>query len=256
MKEDSIKILGEPLSYYGIEEFSPAKIASFWKKQQKKINAAFLKQGVFLLDPEATYIGPEVKIGEGTVVYPNTHIYGKTFIGKDNLIGPNCYLENVRIGNGNEIQFSHIVDTEIGNETRLGPYFRSRGGAKIEDGVKIGNFNEIKNAKMGKESRMAHLSYLGDVDLGEDVNIGAGTITANYDGFSKHHSSIGNRAFIGSGTTIVSPVEIGDNAFIAAGSTVSQSVPAHAMAIARERQTNKAGYGDLLMQKAKDRKGK
>ncbi len=256
MKKSPIEILGEPLSYYGLEGLPAPKAAAFLKKTKKRINASLLKQGVYLLDPETTYIGPKVRIGEGTVIYPNTHIYGETSIGKGNVIGPNCYLEECRIGDGNKIQLSHIVDTEIGNATQLGPYFRSRGGAKIEDGVKIGNFNEIKNAAIGKESRMAHLSYLGDVDVGEDVNVGAGTITANYDGASKFHSSIGDRAFIGSGSTIVSPVSIGNDAFLAAGSTITEDVPPHAMAIAREHQTNKEGYGDLLRQRAKDKKGK
>ena len=222
---------------------------------QRRINKAWMLSGVSIEDPDTTYISPDSSIGQDCVIRPNTYILGGTSIGRDNVIGPSTYLERVKANNGNVIEWSHLVDTVIGSNTTLGPYLRTRKNAVIADKAHIGNFNELKNVSFGEGSKCAHLSYLGDASIGSDVNIGCGTIIANYDGVNKFSSNIGDGTFIGSGTTIISPVKIGEQAFTAAGSTINKDVPAHAMAIARERQTNKEGYSDVLHEKAKRLKG-
>jgi bifunctional UDP-N-acetylglucosamine pyrophosphorylase/glucosamine-1-phosphate N-acetyltransferase len=166
------------------------------------------------------------------------------------VIGPNCYFENVTVGSGNEIIYCHLVDTTVGNATTLGPYLRTRKGVVIHDKAHIGNFNELKNVDFGEGSKCAHLSYLGDANIGTGVNIGCGTIIANYDGVNKFHSDIGDNAFVGSGSTIISPVKVGDGAFIAAGSTINRDIAPNDMAIARARQENKTGYAKTLHEKA------
>jgi bifunctional UDP-N-acetylglucosamine pyrophosphorylase/glucosamine-1-phosphate N-acetyltransferase len=223
---------------------------------QRRINKALMVSGVTIEDPESTYIAPNVKIGQDTVIRPGTFLSGATVIGEGNIIGPNCYFENVIVGNDNEIIYSHLTDTTIGNATTLGPYLRTRKGVSIGDKAHIGNFNELKNVSFGEGSKAAHLSYLGDSTIGKAVNIGCGTIIANYDGVNKFRSTIGDNAFIGSGTTIISPIDVGESAFTAAGSTINKSVPPHDMAIARQRQENKPGYADVLHAKALAKKAK
>lgn len=217
---------------------------------QQRINKAFLLSGVSIDDPDTTYIGPDVKIGQDTVIRAGTYLMGNTTIGLENVIGPNCYIENCQIGDYNEIIYSHLTDTTVGNKTTLGPYMRARKNTVLKDGAHVGNFMELKNVEFGVGSKAAHLSYLGDATIGDGVNIGCGTIIANYDGVNKFHSEIGNNVFVGSGSTLISPVHLGDNAFVAAGSTLNKDVPAHAMAIARARQENKEGYSDVLHEKA------
>ncbi len=221
-----------------------------------RINEGLMLSGVTIIDPKNTYIGPKVKIGADTVIYPGTHIYGDTVIGEGNTIGPDTYLSNLKIGDRNKVIYSHIVDSEIRNDAHVGPYFRARKGALIMDHAHIGNFNEVKNSTFGEASKCAHLSYIGDSNIGKDVNIGCGTIIANYDGVNKFHSEIKDHAFIGSGTLIISPVTVGESAMTAGGSTITNDVPGHAMAIARERQTNKEGFADTFKQKALDKKNK
>jgi bifunctional UDP-N-acetylglucosamine pyrophosphorylase/glucosamine-1-phosphate N-acetyltransferase len=223
---------------------------------QLRINKGLMISGVTIEDPESTYVAPGVKIGQDTVLRPGTFLMGKTVIGEGNTIGPNCYFENVVVGNGNEIIYSHLVDTTIGDATSLGPYLRTRKGVVIHNKAHIGNFNELKNVEFGEGSKAAHLSYLGDAHIGSGVNIGCGTIIANYDGVNKFHSDIGDNAFVGSGSTIISPVKVGAGSFIAAGSTINKDVNPSDMAIARARQENKSGYAIVLHEKALAKKNK
>jgi bifunctional UDP-N-acetylglucosamine pyrophosphorylase/glucosamine-1-phosphate N-acetyltransferase len=232
----------------GINDRYQLSIAA--KILQQRINKAFLLSGVSIDDPDTTYIGPDVKIGQDTVIRAGTYLMGNTTIGLENVIGPNCYIENCEIGDYNEIIYSHLTDTKVGNKTTLGPYMRARKNVVLKDGAHVGNFMELKNVEFGVGSKAAHLSYLGDATIGDGVNIGCGTIIANYDGVNKFHTEIGNNVFVGSGSTLISPVHLGDDAFVAAGSTLNKDVPAHAMAIARARQENKAGYSDVLHEKA------
>ena len=232
----------------GINDRYQLSIAA--KILQQRINKAFLLSGVSIDDPDTTYIGPDVKIGQDTVIRAGTYLMGNTTIGLENVIGPNCYIENCEIGDYNEIIYSHLTDTKVGNKTTLGPYMRARKNVVLKDGAHVGNFMELKNVEFGVGSKAAHLSYLGDATIGDGVNIGCGTIIANYDGVNKFHTEIGNNVFVGSGSTLISPVHLGFDAFVAAGSTLNKDVPAHAMAIARARQENKAGYSDVLHEKA------
>lgn len=226
------------------------------KSLRARINAQWMRFGVTFEDPDTAYIGPEVKLGRDTVIRPGVHIYGPSVVGRDNVIGPDCYFDNVRIGDHNKIQYCHFADTIVDDDTDLGPYFRTRKGVHIHSKAHIGNFNELKNTEFGEGSKCAHLSYLGDASIGENVNVGCGTIIANYDGVNKFHSDIGDNAFIGSGSTLISPVHVGKNAFIAAGSTVNKDVPEDDMAIARARQENKPGYAKVLKEKALAKKKK
>lgn len=240
--------VSDPNETLGINDRYQLSVAS--KIIQRRINKALMLSGVSIEDIDTVYVSPKAKVGQDTILMPGTFVMGNTVIGTGNLIGPNTYLENDVIGNNNQILYSHLTDTKVGNATTLGPYMRSRKNAIIKDKAHIGNFMELKNVEFGEGSKSAHLSYLGDSKIGDNVNIGCGTIIANYDGVNKFHSEIGDNAFIGSGSTIISPVKIGENAFVAAGSTLNEDVPAHAMAIARQRQTNKDGYSDVLHQKA------
>ena len=219
-----------------------------------RINKALMLSGVSIEDPDTVYVSPNSVIGQDTVIRPNTHILDHSKVGSGNVIGPNAYIERTEIGDDNIVDSCHLTDVKVGNKTTLGPYFRARKGAVIRDGARIGNFNELKNVDFGEGSKCAHLSYLGDASIGKEVNIGCGSIIANYDGVNKFSSSVGDHAFIGSGTILISPVNVGEYGFTAAGSTVNRDVEPHAMAIARSRQENKEGYADVFRVKALSKK--
>lgn len=221
---------------------------------RERINAKHMLSGVTIEDPNTTYIGPDVVIAPDTIIKPNTSLLGISQIGERNEIGPNSYLENVVIGDDNKIIMSHIVDSSISSNNNVGPFARLRGHTKIENNVRVGNFVEIKNAHLRDGAKSAHLTYLGDADVGEKTNIGCGTIIANYDGYNKTHTSIGNSVFVGSGSIIISPITIEDDAFVAAGTVVTRDVKKDELAIARARQDNKAGYSHIIKNKAKAKK--
>ena len=226
------------------------------KALQRRINREWMLQGVTFEDPDTAYIGANVYLGRDTVIKPNVHIVGESRIGMDNVIGPDTYLDNVPIGQRNHIYYAHLSDPVVDNDADLGPYVRTRKGAHIRNKAHIGCFNELKNADFGEGSKCAHLSYLGDATIGKGVNVGCGTIIANYDGVNKFHSDIDDNVFLGSGTTIISPVHVGKDAFIAAGSTINKDIPEADMAIARARQENKSGYAKVLKEKALAKKKK
>lgn len=215
-------------------------------KKIKKIKIRkFQDKGFTILDPRNTYIGSEVQIGKGSIIYPNTFLKGKIKIGPGNTLGPNLYLEGkVTIGSSNIITYSHITNSKIGNNNQVGPYARLRDNTRIMNNTKIGNFVEVKNSKIGDRTQVAHLSYIGDADIGRGVNIGAGTITANYDSRTgkKNKTVIKDRASTGSNSVLVAPVIIGEGAMVAAGSVVTKNVPRGALAITRPRQENKLNW--------------
>ncbi|MEK6224080.1 MAG: bifunctional UDP-N-acetylglucosamine diphosphorylase/glucosamine-1-phosphate N-acetyltransferase GlmU, partial [Thermodesulfobacteriales bacterium] len=203
-----------------------------------RTNESLMRSGVTLIDPETTYISPKVKIGRDTTIYPNTHIYGETQIGRNCIIGPSTWIDDSKLGNGTTIKSScYISSAVIRNNVTIGPFAHIRPEAEIMDGAKIGNFVEIKKSKIGRGSKVSHLSYVGDATLGKDVNIGAGTITCNYDGINKHKTTIEDNVFIGSDTMLVAPIRIGKGATTGAGSTISKDVPSDSLAIGRARQT-------------------
>lgn len=220
------------------------------KIKQKEINKKLMLEGVTIVDSDNTYIGPYVQIGPDTIVEPNSYIYGETVIGERNIIGPNTYLKDVNIGNDSVVEMSYITESTIHNKVHVGPFARMRTGAIVDDEAKIGNFVELKNVHFHKGVKSAHLSYLGDVEIGEKTNVGCGVIFANYDGVNKFKSNVGKNVFIGSNSTIISPVEIADDSFIAAGSTINKNINKNELAIARCRQENKPEYAAKLRQKA------
>ncbi len=205
---------------------------------KKRINHKLMLSGVSIEDPFTTFISPDVEIGKDTVICPNTTILGKCVIGTSNEIGPNTYLKDVKIGNDNKILSSWLTDSTIGNNNEIGPFTKMRAGTVLENNCRVGNFVELKDAHFHNGVKCAHLSYLGDSEVGEKTNIGCGTITANYDGFNKTRTSIGHDCFIGSGTIIVAPNTVEDCSFTAAGSTITNIVKTDDMAIARARQVN------------------
>src|SRR3989338_9344099 len=207
-----------------------------------KINKKFQIKGITILDPRNTYIGPMVKLAKGNVIYPNTFLAGKIKIGLRNTLGPNLHIEgNVIIGSGNTVSYSHISNSKIGNNNQIGPYARLRDNTVLKNHIKIGNFVEIKNSKIDDHTQIAHLSYIGDAVLSKNVNIGAGTITANYNSVTrkKSRTTIKSRASTGSNSVLVAPVTIGEGALVAAGSVITKNVPKNALAITRTKQENK-----------------
>lgn len=203
-----------------------------------RTNEKLMHSGVTFIDPETTYVSPRVKIGHDTTIYPNTHIYGNTQIGRNCVIGPSTWIEDSKLGNGITIKSScYISSAAIKNEVTIGPFAHIRPEAEIMDGAKIGNFVEIKKSKIGQGSKVPHLSYVGDATLGRGVNIGAGSITCNYDGFSKHNTILEDDVFIGSDTMLVAPIKVGKGSTTGAGSTITKDVPRDSLALGRARQT-------------------
>lgn len=186
-----------------------------------------MRAGVTIVDPKTTYLEPELTIGSDTVIYPNTSISRLSRVGERSTIGPNVRLSNANIGDRCEVRESVVIDSTIGNGTQVGPYAHLRGETILGDGVRVGNFVEIKNSKLDTGAKASHLSYIGDAAVGEDANIGAGTITCNFDGKTKNRTRIGKRTMIGSNSSLVAPVDIGDDALTGAGSVVTKDVPDH-----------------------------
>ena len=213
---------------------------------RNRINTKHMLAGVTLVDPTNTYIAPNAVIGRDTTIYPNVTIKSNTIIGEDCQIKPNSYLENVQIGNGVKVISSTISDSKIGDYTSVGPYSHIRNNCELGKNVRVGNFVELKNTTYGDGSKTAHLSYLGDTEVGSNTNIGCGTITVNYDGKNKYKTKIGSDAFIGCNSNLIAPLEIGDGAVVAAGTTVTEDAPDDTLVIARVKQENKMGYAKKM----------
>jgi bifunctional UDP-N-acetylglucosamine pyrophosphorylase / glucosamine-1-phosphate N-acetyltransferase len=207
-----------------------------------RINDAHMAAGVTLLDPSATYIDVEARIGPDTTVYPNTFIEGATTIGAGCSIGPSARIVDATIGDRSEVTFSVIADSTVGRDAHVGPFARLRDGVVLADGATIGNFVEAKATRLGRGSKAKHLTYLGDAEIGDDVNVGAGTVTVNYDGYRKHQTRIEDGASIGSDTMLVAPIEIGRGATTGAGSVITKDVPPGALAVERGEQRTVPGY--------------
>ncbi|PWM64120.1 MAG: UDP-N-acetylglucosamine diphosphorylase [Eubacteriales Family XIII. Incertae Sedis bacterium] len=216
-----------------------------YKKTEEKrlaVNIAHLERGVKFIDINTAYIDEEAVIGAGTVIYPCVVIEGKSVIGKDCVIGQNSKIKDSKIGDGTDIMSSVITESAVGERTHIGPFAYLRPGSKIGNDCKVGDFVEIKNSSFGDGTKASHLAYIGDSDVGAGVNIGCGVVFVNYDGRDKHRSNVGDGAFIGCNTNLVSPVNVEEKAYIAAGSTITQDVPSGALAIAREKQRNLEGW--------------
>jgi len=192
---------------------------------RRRVNEDLMNSGVTILDPATTTIHPTVRVGRDTVIHPNTCLYGETHIGENCVVGPNTVIEDCTIGSYCTIIASVLEQAIMEDHVEIGPFGHLRKGAYLEEGVHMGNFGEVKNSRLRQGTKMGHFSYIGDADIGEETNIGAGTITANYDGVHKHKTVTGKRVFIGSDTMLVAPVELGDDARTAAGSVVTHDVP-------------------------------
>ena len=199
----------------------------------------FKDNGVIFVDERAVWIDDTVKIGKGTIIEPNVYLKGDTVIGENAIIGFCTEIVNSKIGDNVDIKHSVITDSEIGEGTTVGPFAYVRPNCKVGKKVKIGDFVEIKNSNIDDGTKLAHLTYVGDADVGKNINFGCGTVVVNYDGKNKHRTVIEDNAFIGCNTNLVSPVKVGKNAFTAAGSTITEDVPENSLAIARNRQTVK-----------------
>lgn len=207
-----------------------------------RINEMHLKNGVTIMDPNNTYIGPNVTIEQDVVVYPGTMLMGNTHVETNAIIGPNTEIENCTIGQGTVIKQSVLKDSTIGKEVNVGPFAHIRPETTVGNEVRVGNFVELKKSVIGDNTKVPHLSYIGDANFGENINIGCGTITVNYDGKDKHVTTIEDNSFIGCNSNLVAPVTIKRGSYVAAGSTITDNVPEESLAIARSRQTNKEGY--------------
>jgi bifunctional UDP-N-acetylglucosamine pyrophosphorylase/glucosamine-1-phosphate N-acetyltransferase len=220
-----------------------------------RINSNHQMNGVTLIDAENTYIDANVIIGADTIVYPGSVLRGQTSIGSDCTIGPATELIDTVIGNGSTIRQTVAEGAEVGEECNVGPFAFLRPGTKLGKHVKIGDFVEIKNTVIGENSKVPHLSYVGDAIVGSNVNIGCGAITANYDGYNKSKTEIGDNVFVGSNANLIAPIKIGSGAYIVAGSTITHNVADNDLAIARERQVNKPGYAEKIRARARAKKG-
>jgi bifunctional UDP-N-acetylglucosamine pyrophosphorylase/glucosamine-1-phosphate N-acetyltransferase len=220
------------------------ELATVRQMARRQIAERLMLQGVDLVDPSSTVIDVGVEIGEDTVIEPFSVLSGSTVIGPGCRIGPGATLADVRVGCEATVLRSHLADCEVGDGASVGPFTHIRPGTVVGRGAKVGAFVELKNATIGEGAKVPHLSYVGDADVGAEANLGAGTITANYDGSSKHRTVFGERVHGGVHVSYVAPVEVGDDVWTAAGTVVTENVPDGSLAIGRERQVNKEGYDD------------
>ncbi|MFB7159020.1 MULTISPECIES: bifunctional UDP-N-acetylglucosamine diphosphorylase/glucosamine-1-phosphate N-acetyltransferase GlmU [unclassified Lysinibacillus] len=214
-----------------------------------RINEKHMRNGVTIINSEATYISAEAMIGRDTVIQPGSIIEGTTVIGEDCIIGPNTQIIDSRIGDRTTVHSSVVRESAVAEDTAIGPFANIRPLSDIGSHVKIGNFVEVKKSKLGNDTKVSHLSYIGDAEIGSNVNIGCGSITVNYDGKNKFQTIIEDDVFVGCNTNLVAPVKVGKGSFIAAGSTITKEVPEDALAIARARQENKPNYVSKLNSK-------
>lgn len=209
---------------------------------RKEINKKHMLNGVTIVDPANTYISADTVIGSDTIIYPGTMIYGNSIIGSDCVIGPNTEIIDSQIGDTTVVKQSVVHESKIGNSTTVGPFAHIRPASNLGDEVRIGNFVETKKATFGNGSKASHLSYIGDAEIGQGVNLGCGSITVNYDGKNKFKTIIEDNVFVGCNSNLVAPVTVKKGSYIAAGSTITDDVPEDSLAIARARQVNKEGY--------------
>lgn len=253
---DVIEILkqqGEIVSAYISDDFSEnlgvndrVALSQAEEIMRARINEAHMRNGVTIINPANTYIGADVTIGSDTVVCPGTLLEGQTVIGEDCYIGPNSHIVDSQIGHRTKIDASVVEESMIGEDVTVGPYAHIRPASNVLNRAKVGNFVELKKTTLGEGSKASHLTYLGDAEIGADVNIGCGTITVNYNGVNKFKTTIGDRSFIGCNANLVAPVTIHSDTYVAAGTTVTKEVPPFALAIGRSRQENKENYVNKL----------
>ncbi|AOV06312.1 bifunctional UDP-N-acetylglucosamine diphosphorylase/glucosamine-1-phosphate N-acetyltransferase GlmU [Sporosarcina ureilytica] len=244
---------GALVTAYATEDFSETLgindrvvLSEAERVMRLRIAESHMRNGVTIISPENTYISADAKIGRDTVLQPGSMIEGKTMIGSGCIIGPNSQITDSIIGDRTKVHSSVVIESKVGMDTTVGPFAHIRPESDLGNHVRIGNFVEVKKSTFGEGSKAAHLSYIGDANVGSNVNFGCGTIVVNYDGKKKHVTTVEDEAFIGCNANLVAPVEIGKGAYVAAGSTVTKNVPADSLAIGRARQENKDGYVSKL----------
>ncbi len=245
----------DPTEVLGIN--TRADVAHVAKLLRQQVHERLMREGVTLIDPQATYIDDTVQIGPDTVIYPGVVLEGATTIGAGCVIYSHSRIQHSQLGEKvTVLDGSIILESEVGDECVICPYAHLRPQSRLKRKAKVGNFCEVKKAVIGEGSKVPHLAYIGDTVMGEKVNIGAGTITCNYDGFAKHETVIEDDVFVGSNTNLVAPVTVGKGAIIAAGSTISEAVPPDAVAFGRAPQVNKEGRAEALRQTQQDKSQK
>ncbi|MBW4500970.1 MAG: bifunctional UDP-N-acetylglucosamine diphosphorylase/glucosamine-1-phosphate N-acetyltransferase GlmU [Scytonema hyalinum WJT4-NPBG1] len=228
------------------------QLATAYEILQKRVKEKWMTAGVTLIDPASITIDDTVEIESDVIIEPQTHLRGNTVIQTGSRIGPGSLIENSQIGENVTVLYSVVKNSIVQTRTQVGPYTHLRGDVEVGAGCRVGNFVELKNTKLGDRTNVAHLSYLGDTTAGSRVNIGAGTITANYDGVKKHPTKIGDRTKTGSNSVLVAPVTLGDDVYVAAGSTITEDVPDDSLVIARARQVVKPGWRKKSPDSTKD----
>ena len=240
-------IIAQPREIQGIN--TREELAMMERSLQEKINRRLMESGVTLKDPQTTYIEEGVKVGRDSVIGPNTHLSGRTVLGERCQVDGNAYVVDSRFGDAVHLKFAVVISgCEVAGGVEVGPFAHLRPGTELKANVHIGSFVEVKNSTVGDGTKANHLSYIGDTAIGKESNIGAGTITCNYDGFDKHRTTIGDRVQVGSNTQLVAPVAVGNDAYIGAGSTITRDVPAGALALSRVAQRHLAGWVERFRQ--------
>lgn len=244
-----MKAAGEIVAAYEMDDFSESMgvndrvaLSKATKVMQQRINEVHMRNGVTIVDPENTYIDYGIEIGADTVIEPGVQLQGQTKIGSDCVIGAHSKIVDSTIEDRVTVTSSQIEQAIMHHDSNIGPNSHLRPKAEIGEFVHVGNYCEVKNAKLGARTKMGHLSYVGDADVGTDINIGCGVVFVNYDGINKHHTTVGDYSFIGSNANVVAPVKLADHSYVAAGSTITGDVNQYEMGIARGRQVNKEGY--------------
>lgn len=253
--EDSDKITQEyfdQLQWFLDFNASLSNLAALRHSIRLCINSKLEDEGVEFIDINSAYIDYGVKIGKGTVIYPNVVIEGDSVIGENCTIGMGCNIRDTKIGSGCAFQYVFATEATVDNNVSIGPFVNLRPKTHILDNCKIGDFVEVKNSNIGVGTKLPHLSYIGDADVGERVNVGCGSIFVNYDGKNKMRTSVGDDVFIGCNSNLVAPISIGSNVYIAAGSTLTDNVNDGEMAIARAKQVNKQGWIPPYMREKKN----
>lgn len=248
-----LKDLDEVVAAYRMESFEESlgvndriALAEASKLMQRRINDNHMRNGVTLVNPENTYIDIDVKIGQDTVIEPGVMLRGNTVIGDDCVISSGSEIANSVIGERVHVRNSSIFESKVGDDVQIGPYAHLRPESDIHNHVKIGNYVETKKAIVGEGTKLPHFIYMGDAEIGKNVNVGCGSIAVNYDGKNKAKTIIGDDVFVGCNSNLIAPVKVGDRAFIAAGSTITKDVPEDALGIARAKQENKMDYAKRL----------
>ncbi len=218
------------------------QLAEASRLMRRQIASRWMDEGVWVQDPDRTYLGPDVTLEPGVRLYPGVHLEGRTHVAAGAVVGPDVFATDTVIGGESRVWYAVLRGAVVGNECEVGPYASLRPGSILRDGSKVGTFVETKSTTVGEGSKVPHLTYLGDTQVGKNANIGAGTITCNYDGYRKSRTVVGDRAFIGSDTMLVAPVTVGDDAVTGAGSVITRDVPPGALAVERASQVDVPGY--------------